>query len=95
MSDRHNSPGAIIGAGNRAAIRECLATHLGISVTAVGRHVDVIRDEWLNPKPDPILTDAEQRAQATRCCCKGADDMCQCQNVPDRITRENRSGSDA
>ena len=34
---------------------------------------------------------SQQRAQAERCGCKGTDDYCPCQNVPDRITRrENR-----
>lgn len=34
------------------------------------------------------LTDAELKAQAERCPCRGANDMCVCQNVPDAMTRK-------
>lgn len=33
------------------------------------------------------LTSDERHAQAARCPCRGCDDYCPCQNVPDRITR--------
>lgn len=39
------------------------------------------------------LTEAEMKAQGARCPCKGADDMCVCQNVPDAITRRERAPS--
>lgn len=35
------------------------------------------------------LTDAEMKAQGDRCGCRGADDYCVCQNVPDAITRKD------
>lgn len=35
---------------------------------------------------DNYLTDAEQKAQAARCGCRGHDDYCVCQNVPDSQT---------
>lgn len=34
------------------------------------------------------LTQEEQKAQAERCPCRGSDDYCPCQNVPDAITRK-------
>lgn len=34
-----------------------------------------------------LLTAAEQKIQAARCGCRGSDDYCGCQNVPDRETR--------
>jgi hypothetical protein len=37
------------------------------------------------------LTDAEQKAQGARCGCKGVDDYCVCQNVPDSTTRKERA----
>lgn len=36
-----------------------------------------------------ILTNEEQKAQGARCGCKGTDDYCVCQNVPDRITQKD------
>lgn len=39
------------------------------------------------------LTPAEQKAQAARCGCKGSDDMCPCQNTPDRQTIKDRSNA--
>jgi hypothetical protein len=54
-------------------------------------------DDWRASKGlDPLIVDpfasrgltaAEQKAQGERCGCRGADDMCPCQNVPDRVTR--------
>lgn len=35
---------------------------------------------------DRCLTTAEQKAQALRCPCRGTDEWCPCQNVPDRQT---------
>lgn len=32
------------------------------------------------------LTTEEKRAQGRRCGCRGIDDYCPCQNVPDRVT---------
>lgn len=41
------------------------------------------------------LSEAELRAQAERCPCRGANDMCVCQNVPDAITvKERDAGAD-
>lgn len=34
------------------------------------------------------LTEDELKAQAERCPCRGADDMCVCQNAPDATTRK-------
>lgn len=39
------------------------------------------------------LTPAEQKAQAERCGCCGADDLCPCQNVPDAQTITARRAS--
>lgn len=39
---------------------------------------------------EPGLTPAEKREQAARCGCRGADDYCGCQNVPDAETRRVR-----
>jgi len=35
---------------------------------------------------DRGLTEAELKAQAERCPCRGANDLCVCQNVPDTVT---------
>lgn len=41
---------------------------------------------------DEALSIGEMRAQAKRCACGGADDMCPCQNIPDeRTIRERRT----
>lgn len=37
------------------------------------------------------LSDAEQKAQAARCGCRGSDDYCPCQNTPDRQTMQERA----
>ncbi|RWP64875.1 hypothetical protein [Mesorhizobium sp.] len=37
------------------------------------------------------LTTKEQKAQGERCGCRGADDYCPCQNVPNQATRGARS----
>lgn len=39
-------------------------------------------------KSPRYLSPAEQWAQAARCACRGADDYCPCQNVPDRVTAQ-------
>ena len=39
------------------------------------------------------LTNAEQKAQASRCPCGGSDDYCPCQNVPDRVTIGERKAN--
>lgn len=39
----------------------------------------------------PGLSEAEQKAQGARCGCRGVDDYCVCQNVPDAVTRRARS----
>lgn len=36
------------------------------------------------------LTPADLKEQGSRCGCRGADDYCVCQNVPDRVTRAKR-----
>ncbi len=33
------------------------------------------------------LTRAEMREQAARCGCRGSDEYCMCQNVPDKVTK--------
>lgn len=38
----------------------------------------------------PGLTEVEKAAQARRCSCRGVDDYCTCQNVPDAATRSAR-----
>lgn len=47
-------------------------------------------DNLLDQMNDGCLTDAEQKAQATRCACHGSDDYCVCQNVPDATTKAER-----
>lgn len=42
------------------------------------------------PLEQPGLTPDEQKTQASRCSCRGADDMCPCQNAPDRQTIKDR-----
>lgn len=36
------------------------------------------------------LSAADMKAQAARCPCRGSDEFCACQNVPDRVTRAAR-----
>lgn len=47
--------------------------------------------EVLKQVSHAILTSAEQKAQATRCGCKGSDDYCVCQNAPDKVTLAERA----
>jgi len=42
---------------------------------------------------EPCLSRDEQKAQAQRCPCGGADDFCPCQNVADRQTRAKRKAT--
>lgn len=51
--------------------------------------------QQLTPAPatEDGLTEAEQRAQGQRCGCRGADDYCGCQNVPDAETRRQRAAT--
>lgn len=48
----------------------------------------------LTPPAIAPLTDAEIKAQAARCSCRGSDDYCPCQNVPDAITLAARNSDD-
>lgn len=41
------------------------------------------------------LTDAEMKAQASRCACRGSDDYCPCQNALDKATLAARSDEQA
>lgn len=41
--------------------------------------------------PLSVITADEMVAQAKRCACRGADDYCLCQNVPDATTLAGRS----
>jgi hypothetical protein len=50
-------------------------------------------DQLLDKACDWNLTSAEQIAQAARCSCRGADDLCACQNTPDNETRAERRRS--
>jgi hypothetical protein len=43
---------------------------------------------------DMSLSDADLKAQALRCGCRGSDDYCVCQNVPDRVTMASRRHSE-
>lgn len=62
---------------------------VGFLLGLVDRAARKVRE--LAPPPDPFaarsLTEAEMRDQAGRCGCRGVDDMCPCQNAPDRTTR--------
>lgn len=42
---------------------------------------------------EDVLSPAEQKSQAARCSCRGADDMCPCQNAADRQTIKDRSNA--
>lgn len=46
-------------------------------------------DEWYLEQQ--CLSPAEQKSQGDRCGCRGADDYCVCQNVPDKQTLAARS----
>lgn len=51
-------------------------------------------EDWIAGQEElkePCLTDAERKAQGSRCGCMGADDYCGCQNRPDAITRHARA----
>ena len=39
---------------------------------------------------DAGLSEAEKKEQAARCACRGSDDYCPCQNVPDAKTLADR-----
>lgn len=47
----------------------------------------------VEPYPDRCLSLAEQKEQAARCSCRGGDDYCPCQNVPDRQTLKERGNA--
>jgi len=47
---------------------------------------ELLRDD----SPGRCLSAAEEAAQAERCACQGADDLCACQNAPDAETRRER-----
>lgn len=47
-------------------------------------------DDLLDQMNDSCLSDAEQKAQAARCACRGSDDYCVCQNAPDATTKAER-----
>ncbi len=54
-------------------------------------------EDWFRVRleaTEPCLSQAEQKAQGTRCGCHGADDYCVCQNVPDAATRAERKAHD-
>ena len=63
-------------------------------------HSDIVPLKWMplpvHPEVAPevvvCLTDAEQKEQAKRCSCRGVDDYCPCQNVPDSQTIRSRKG---
>lgn len=55
-------------------------------------------DGWFGERRlrhEPCLSPAEQKAQGARCGCRGSDDYCVCQNVPDAETRRQRAGAAA
>lgn len=39
------------------------------------------------------LSQSEMKAQGARCGCRGSDDYCVCQNVPDRMTLDGRKAN--
>lgn len=59
---------------------------------------DYLNEAMSQPAPtvqEAALTAAEQRSQGDRCPCRGQDDYCGCQNVPDRMTRKARALSES
>jgi hypothetical protein len=64
---------------------------IDIEVVANGPDVPLAVDRLILRQDDAALTDAEQKAQGARCGCKGVDDYCVCQNVPDSTTRKERA----
>lgn len=76
MSAERAAPGAQIGHDNREAVRAYFLSHvgatntevataLGLSVMAVGRHVKTLRGEWLTPQK-PTLKEIEEIAGSWR-----------------------------
>lgn len=62
-------------------------------VQDLAQHIQSAVEDWLfdqERRAEPCLSEAEQKAQATRCGCRGADDLCVCQNAPDATTRAAR-----
>ena len=43
--------------------------------------------------PPEGLSATDMKEQAARCPCRGSDDYCTCQNVPDRTTLEKRQSA--
>lgn len=61
---------------------------------ALAQHIQDAVEGWFHEQEErrePCLSPAEQKAQGARCGCRGADDMCPCQNAPDRETRRVRA----
>ena len=63
-----------------------ICSWLGVSVS---RFVSDIRHDGLDD--EPLLNFEEKSAQGARCGCRGTDELCKCQNEPDRVTRRLRN----
>jgi len=64
---------------------------LGYSFESLGEDMPDIRTLLDgDPFSRACLSPGEQQSQAQRCACRGADDLCPCQNEPDRVTRTER-----
>jgi hypothetical protein len=62
--------------------------------------IKAIRDllDQIEDRADELghgITTAQKKVQGTRCGCRGHDDYCPCQNVPDRKTLAVREAHDA
>jgi hypothetical protein len=55
-----------------------------------GRAIDAAIGAGQPSQAERGLSTDEQKAQGERCGCRGVDDYCVCQNVPDAITRAER-----
>lgn len=65
--------------------------HIGLA-----QHIQDAVEDWFRLRLEayePCLSGAEQKAQGARCGCRGADDLCVCQNAPDAETRRLRAES--
>lgn len=80
-----------IGFATKLADSESAAQVLVHLCGNIGR---VVEHGWISTS-EPCLTSDEQKAQAARCACRGADDYCPCQNAPDRTTIEARKADGA
>lgn len=84
--------GALAQSLKDAGARREQTALLQVLIDVVAR-ADLANETERARREEPCLTDAEQKAQGARCGCRGADDYCVCQNVPDATTRAARGAN--